>query len=110
MTRTSSSQWVQLIDCGGLIHVSEECHQLFLSAELLTHHHTYTNNLEMLDGGSQQHLINLKTLDDNVLFNWTVTGGDKVVVLKEIVQLWITIRGNSFAKSIMEKYKKKARR
>jgi len=36
-----------------------------------------------------------------------MTSGEDEEVLKGIVQLWITIRGNSFAKSIMEKYKKK---
>ena len=82
MTQTRSSQWVQLIDRGGLVHVTEEYHQLFVSFELFTLHHMRTNNLEMLGGGSRQHLINLIMLEDDVLFNWTMTGGGEEEVLK----------------------------
>jgi len=44
----------------------------------------------MLDGGSRQQLINLTMFDDDILFNWTMTGGEEEEILKEIVQLWIT--------------------
>lgn len=46
--------------------------------------------------------------DDDVLFNWTmITGGEteNEEVLHEIIKLWITTRGFSFANSIMEKYR-----
>ena len=34
-----------------------------------------------------------------------MTGADNEDLLREIIALWITIRGPSFAKSVMEKYK-----
>ena len=63
-----------------------------------------------MDEECREHLTNMIMLDDDVLFNWTMTGGGDEEVLKEMVQLWITIRGNSFAKSNMEKYKKKSKK
>lgn len=39
ITETSSNEWIKLIDRGGLVHVTEECHQLFVSIELITRHH-----------------------------------------------------------------------
>ena len=67
----------------------------------------HVEKLELMDEQCRKHLTNM---DDDVLFNWTMTGGEDEDVLKEIVQLWITIQGNSFAKSIMKKYKKKSKK
>ena len=53
--------------------------------------------------------FNMITVDDDVLFNWMMTGAEDEEVFNEMVKLWITIRGHSFAKSVMEKYKKKAK-
>ena len=41
IAETSSNEWIKLIDCGGLVYVTEECHQLFVSIELITRHHMY---------------------------------------------------------------------
>jgi len=49
--------------------------------------------------------------DDSVLFDWlmiTSTEEHKDVLL-QIVKLWVTIRANSFAKHILEMYKRKQR-
>jgi len=72
--------------------------------EIVIYHHMHVDKLELMD---EQCRVGL---NDDVLFNWTMTGGEDEDVLKEIVQLWITIQGNSFAKSIMEKYKKKEKK
>ena len=34
-----------------------------------------------------------------------MTGAEDEDILQEIITLWVTIRGPSFAKSVMEKYK-----
>jgi len=51
--------------------------------------------------------------DDDVLFNWTLITGDeteKEDVLLEIIKLWITTRGFSFAKSVMEQYRAESKK
>ena len=110
ITETSSNEWIKSIDRGGLVHVTEESHQLFISIELITHHHIHINNVQSKDEEFWEHLFNMITVDDDVLFNWTMTGAKDEEVLNEVVKLWITIRGHSFAKSVMEKYKKQSKK
>ena len=48
--------------------------------------------------------------DEDVLFNWLMISGDweneeAEILFKMIIDLWVTIRGFSFANSWMEKYK-----
>ena len=39
VTESYSSEWIDLINLGGLVHITEECHQLFISIEYITRHH-----------------------------------------------------------------------
>ena len=110
IAETSSNEWIKLIDRGGLVHVTEECHQLFVSIELITRHHIHVANVQSMDEQFREHLFNMITVDDDVLFNWMMTGAEDEEVFNEMVKLWITIRGHSFAKSVMEKYKKKSKK
>ena len=110
ITETSSNEWIRLIDRGGLVHITEECHQLFVSIELITRHHLHIANVQSMDEQFRQHLFNMITVDDDVLFNWTMTGAEDEVVFNEMIKLWITIQGHSFAKSVMEKYKKQSKK
>ena len=58
--------------------------------------------------------------DDDVLFNWCLAVGlalgcdyDESIsdsCLKQIVRKWITIRGHSFSKSMMEMYKQRSKK
>lgn len=110
MAETSSSEWVNLIDRGGLVHVTKECFQLFLSIESITRHHMSTANLKSMDEDFRRHLKNMVVTNDDVLFSWTLTDAIKEEVLSEIVKLWLNIRGFSFAKSIMEQYKQESKK
>ena len=51
--------------------------------------------------------------DDDILFNWTMITGDeteKEEVLHKITKLWVKVRGFSYAKSIMEKYRAESKK
>ena len=110
ITETSSNEWIKLIDHGGLVHVTEECHQSFVSIELITCHHIHIANVQSMDEQFWEHLFNMITVDDDVLFNWTMTGAEDEEVFNEMVKLCINIQGHSFAKSVMEKYKKQRKK
>ena len=56
------------------------------------------DNSKSMNDGFQKHLTNMIATDDDVLFNWTMTGAEDEDLLQEIIALWITIRGPSFAK------------
>lgn len=104
----NSAEWVNMIDRGGLVHVTDACYQLFLAIEHATRQELQLSKVSCMDDSFRKHLENMLNTDDDVLFNWTLITGDdteKENVLLEITKLWITIRGFSFAKSVMEKYR-----
>ena len=103
--QSHSTDWINAIDRGGLIHITDSCFQLFLAIETVT-------RLEMkattvMDDTFRQHLENMITCDSKVLFCWTMITVDESHdnIFHELIKLWITIRGFSFAKSIVEKYR-----
>lgn len=97
----NSSEWINLIDRGGLVHVNDACYQLFLAIEQVS-------KVGSMDDGFQTYLENMLSTDDDILFNWTMITGDETEredVLLALIKLWITTRGFSFAKAVMEKYR-----
>ena len=51
--------------------------------------------------------------DDGVLFGWMMITGNEEEhrdTLFQIIKLWVTIRGHSFAKSVLEQYKNEAKK
>ena len=67
-------------------------------------------NVKSMDEDFRRRLENMIVTDDDVLFNWTMTGAENEEVLVEIIKLWLDIRGFSFAKSVMEKYKQETKK
>ena len=67
-------------------------------------------NVKSMDEDFRRHLENMIVTDDEVLFNWTMTGAENEEVLVEIIKLWLDIQGFSFAKSVMEKYKQETKK
>jgi len=66
-------------------------------------------------GNIQEELRNNMLKDEDVLFYWCRTGqieGDEAAdkSLAMIVDLWITIRANSFSKNVLELYKQSTHR
>ena len=104
---SSSTDWINIIDRGGLIHVTDECYQLFLAIEHATRRELKTEKIGDMNDSFRQHIEMQLNEDNDVLFQWTLITGDeteKEDVLHAITSLWINIRQNSFAKSMMEKY------
>ena len=69
--------------------------------------------ISSMDENFRKHLDNMLCNYDDVLFNWTMITGGKTnneEMLHEIIKLWITTRGFSFAKSIMEKYRSSSKK
>ena len=109
----NSAEWVNIIDRGGLVHVTDACYQLFMAIEHATRQELQLCKITKMDDSFHKHLENVLNADDDVLFNWIMITGDeteKEEVLQEMTKLWITIRGFSFAKSIMEKYRSESKK
>ena len=113
ITDSSSAEWVNIIDQGGLVHVTDACYQLFLAIEQVTWQELQLSKISSMDENFRKHLDNMLSNDNDVLFNWTMITGSETEneeVLHERIKLWITTRGFSFAKSIMEKYRSESKK
>lgn len=102
---TDSSAWINTIDRGGLVHVTDDCFQLFLSMESAIRRKL--DEKKMTDGFCQSAETALRS-DDSVLFDWLMITGDEEEqqeILFALIKYWVNIRGHAFAKSILEKYK-----
>ena len=107
---SNAKEWEQLIDQGGLCHVKDETYQLFYSMELLVHQHLTIQGVGKLTPGSRPEIEKKVLEDEEVLFAWAIASvelDDKTgsILLKMIVQLWLTIRRFSFAGAFIEQYK-----
>ena len=110
---SNSTDWINIIDRGGLIHVTDECYQLFLAIEHATRQELRTQKIGDMDDSFRRRMEMLLNEDNDVLFQWTLIMGDeteKEDVLHAITALWINIRQNSFSKSIMEKYQAESKK
>ena len=102
-----SSDWINAVDRGGLVHITDSCFQLFFAVETVTRQKMKATNTVMNDT-FLKYLNNMITCDSDVLFNWTLITGDESAdedILHAIIKLWVTVRGFSFAKSIVEQYR-----
>ena len=53
---TESAEWVNLIYCGGLVHVTDACYQLFLAIEHATRQQLNLNKVTCMDDNYQKHI------------------------------------------------------
>ena len=101
----SSCDWIQLIDRGGLTHVNNVTYDAFLSMELELRKH-----LRREQPPNFREVAEIIKNNDDVQFSWSLVAADweeeeAQALLSLIIDLWITIRGFSFASSWIEKYK-----
>ena len=99
----SSSDWINLVNCGGLMCINNITFELFLAMEYELRSHIGAENI------CKEAASHIKTSED-VLFLWDIisTNWEENVaslLLNQMVQLWIQIRGFSYASAWVEMYK-----
>ena len=107
-----SADWTSAVDRGGLIHVGDITYSVFAEIELVIR--------QYLSGKPARdvHLpsaVDVIINDENVLFAWAIESASweqdsADTLLRMIAEHWVNMRGFSFAKSLMELYKKKTKR
>ena len=107
-------KWFEKVDRGGLFPTNDKAFQLFVEIEksvrtYLPQHITGSQS----DKGSYKKNVHDKILqNEEVQFHWTVISQDiddpneAQHLLKDIIELWVTIRGFSMVGSWLETYKK----
>jgi len=109
-----AQEWIKAVDRGGLVHISNEAFRLFLSIELSVRRYLTVKNSTGMDNTFKEHLTKCIIDDEDVAFYWCLLGNSNdeygETCLNKIVDKWVTIRGFSFASSMLEMYKQAAKK
>lgn len=108
-------EWTDLADRGGLWHIRENTHSFFLCLEEETRVHLQSL---LTETNKKQKIIQELIDNENVQFYWLIVGADfeeeneavHSELLKRIVELFVTMRGFSYASAWLEKYKQGAKK
>ena len=111
----SSCDWTNLSNRGGLLHVTDEAFAVFHAIEQVVRQHLRKDKARKISSGIKKELCASIMCDENVLFYWCTVAAnmDKQIgtmLLLMIVELWVTIRGFSFAGAWMELYKQSTKK
>lgn len=109
----SSSDWLETVDRGGLIHVSQDCFRFFFSMEMEVRKYFQEQGETLYGEKKGKDLVKEAVCRDvDVLYYWDMChseledDAEKCELLQLVVAHYITIRGFSFARSIVEKFKR----
>lgn len=110
-----SEEWLGMIDRGGLIYINNATFQFLKSIEYTLRMDTMNiEKAHTMDDACRSKMRKAVESDDDVQFNWMLVAVDMDDEIEEkvfdlIVDKWITIRGFSFANSMLEMYKRQAK-
>ena len=102
----TAEEWVNLIDRGGLKCINESTFQVMVAMELELRKHLQPQESPNFVRDVTQHILE----NEDVQFHWCLVGCDwekeeAEALLQEVVKLWVTIRGFSYASAWVEKFK-----
>ena len=107
-------EWSRTVNRGGLFEINDDTYRLFKHIEMRMQNQLRAMlNSPLSLPGKREIIIDSVASDDDVQFLWVLLScditeeDDAVYLLKEVIGLWLTIRGFSIAASWMEDYKKK---
>ena len=104
----TSDNWLKLVDRGGLWHINNKDFAVFAIMEEHIRHHLST--LGSKPEGTTQLLIDGLLQNDDLLFEWhfctsQIDNEIGMLLLKHLINLYVTVRGFAFASSCLELYK-----
>ena len=110
-----STEWISLVDQGGLWHVINETFMFFYAIEEVLRNHLTVSAISELSSGSKSAIGEAIVGNDDVAFFWClacIEAGKKRrrKLLSRIIDLWVTIQGFSFPHSWMEMYKQASKK
>ena len=99
-----TKQWLESVNRGGLFPLSDEAFRLFIEKELCVHrtylpHHLLRPHSK---AGFTESVHDKVVLLDSAVTRYKRFG----LLLKEIIKLWVTVKGFSITRCWMEVYKK----
>ena len=84
-------------------------HHFFHAVEMNVRRHFSKISAPTLSAGSKAALVESIATDEDLLFYWSISAEweekEEQILLWMVIDLWVTVRGFSFAKSMLEMYK-----
>ncbi len=111
----SSSSWVNAVDRGGLVHVHDTVHKFFINVERVVRRYFTIKKSSELQAGIKKNIMESILSDNGVHTSWSAIGielqpEDGDTLLRMIADLFVTIRGFSFAGAYIELYKQSTKK
>ena len=102
-----SERWADLVDRGGLIHISDWLFVTFATIELCVRQHLDSNNPSIVQRGLHKRILSSIEEDNDVQFYWSGLAGnwdeeDSDEILQMLALQYIISRGHSFASAFNE--------
>ena len=106
----ASADWTKAISRGGIKLVNNKTYHFFHAVEMNVRRHFSKTSAPTLSAGSKAELVESVTTDEDVLFYWSIISAEwekkeEQILLRMLIDLWVTVCGFSFAKSMLEMYK-----
>ena len=107
---TSSTDWLEMLDRGKLTYVNNAAHNAFCCIELKIRSHLRISKVKCISEGTRQKMMDDIINCEDVQLCWSLISSDMSdeighELLMIAVEIWIKVRGFSFAKAYMELYK-----
>jgi len=103
----NTDEWVRAVNRGGLWKVTDKAYQLFL---IMENELRNKFRLHSVSDESRREMVESLLTNDDLLFQWCFCATDLQqdttnTLLKQIVELFLTVHGHGFASSLLEVYK-----
>ena len=112
-----TSLWIELIDRGGLYRINNNVYNLIVTIDMLLRSHFNVANIQTYIPGTDLRRLVMDEImsSENIVTKWEEVASGippryekySVELLRIVCDLWITIRGNSFAKGWTQKFERK---
>ena len=83
-------------------------HHFFHAVVMNVRRHFSKTSAPTLSAGSKAALVESIATDEDVLFYWSIISAEEKeeqILLRMLIEMWVSVRGFSFAKSMLEMYK-----
>ena len=112
---TSSKDWINIINRGGLVYVNDKANGVFHAIEYEVRHYLRVSDIKSISSGIHAQIIKAIIESEDVQSQWCSLATDMTKeaaedIFKMIAETWITIRGFFFAKSFVELYKQQTKK
>ena len=105
-----TKMWIEKVNRGGLLLVSDNMYHVFHAIEMVLRQ--FLKGMTENHGLEKDKVTNVIYDDNEVQYFWSIMSiidideESSERLLKDIIRLWITVRGFSYASSIVEDYKR----